>query len=213
MGDLTLWAAFLLAAIIINISPGPELVFVITRTITHGKKHGFYSSLGTGSGSMVHVIMVASGLALILSKSLVAFNIIKILGAVYLFYLGIKAFQSKRTQTLFLNKDKDHADTSLVSFRKGFFVGLLNPKSVIFFMAFLPQFVRDGLGTFWGQIINLGAITILMGIVFEIAAIFMTNEISKTLFRKKIFSSLVDKLTGSIPILLGLRLAFTTQNK
>jgi threonine/homoserine/homoserine lactone efflux protein len=143
----------------------------------------------------------------------VAFNIIKILGAVYLFYLGIKAFRSKRTQTLFLNKDEDHANTSFDSFRKGFFVGLLNPKSVIFFMAFLPQFVRDGLGTFWGQIINLGAITILMGIVFEIAAIFMTNEISKTLFRKKIFSSLVDKLTGSILILLGLRLAFTTQNK
>ena len=91
MSDYAFWAAFLLAAVIINISPGPELIFVITRTITHGKKHGFFSSLGTGSGSMVHVVLVASGLAIILSKSLVAFNIIKVLGAIYLLYLGIKA--------------------------------------------------------------------------------------------------------------------------
>jgi threonine/homoserine/homoserine lactone efflux protein len=213
MGDLAFWAAFSLAAILINISPGPELVFVITRTIAHGRKHGFYSSLGTGSGSMVHVVMVASGFALILSKSLVAFNIIKILGAVYLFYLGIKAFRSKRTEALSFNKDADNVDTSLDSFRKGFFVGLLNPKSVIFFMAFLPQFVRTDLGAFWVQIINLGVITVLMGIVFEIVAIVMTNKISKILFRKKTFSNLIDKLTGSILILLGLRLAFTTQNK
>lgn len=213
MGDHAFWAAFLLAAIIINISPGPELVFVITRTITHGKKHGFYSSAGTGSGSMVHVVMVASGLALILSKSLVAFNIIKILGAAYLFYLGIKAFRSKGTETLSFRTDSDHVDTSLASFRKGFFVGLLNPKSVIFFMAFLPQFVRTDSGAFWVQIINLGAITIMMGIVFEIVAILMTNKMSKILFGKKTFSNLIDKIMGSILILLGLRLVFTTQNK
>jgi threonine/homoserine/homoserine lactone efflux protein len=177
MDNHAFWAAFLLAAVIINIAPGPELIFFITRTITHGKKHGFYSSLGTGNGSMVHVVMVASGLAVILSKSLVAFNIIKILGAAYLFYLGIKSFRSNGTEALSFRKDSDNVDTSLDSFRKGFFVGLLNPKSVIFFMAFLPQFVRTDSGTFWAQIINLGAITVLMGIVFEIAAILMTNSI------------------------------------
>ena len=213
MSDYAFWAAFLLAAMIINISPGPELIFVITRTITHGKKHGFFSSLGTGSGSMVHVVLVASGLAIILSKSLVAFNIIKILGAIYLFYLGIKAFHSKGTEVLSFKNISGNVDTLLDSFRKGFFVGLLNPKSVIFFMAFLPQFVRAASGTFWIQIIDLGAITVLMGIVFEIVAIFMTNKMSKILLGKKAFSSLVDKLMGSILILLGLRLVFSTQDK
>jgi threonine/homoserine/homoserine lactone efflux protein len=213
MSDIAFWSAFLLTAILINISPGPELVFVISRTITHGKKHGFYSSLGTGSGSMIHVVMVAFGLAFILSKSLVAFNIIKIMGAAYLFYLGIKAFLSKGTEALVENKNADNQETSLASYQKGFWVGVLNPKSVMFFMSFLPQFVRADSGTFGQQIIILGTITNSMAIVFEAVAILMTSQVSKMLFRNRSFSSLIDKVSGSILILLGLRLVLTPQNK
>ncbi|MEL7568195.1 MAG: LysE family translocator [Dehalobacterium sp.] len=212
MINVAFWASFLLAAILINISPGPELIYVITRTVTYGRKDGFYSALGAGSGSMVHVVMVAFGLSLILSRSLVAFYIIKILGAGYLIYLGIKAFLSKDEEAVSFKGDVERTDTPFDSFRKGVLVGLLNPKSIIFFMAFLPQFVRADAGAFCTQIVILGVLTIIMGILFEILVILLTNRIREVLFKDKLVSKFINKVMGSVLILLGLRLAFISHS-
>jgi len=210
MYSTSYWTPFIIAAIIINISPGPELIYVISRTISLGKKDGFFSSFGSGTGSFVHVLMVAFGLAHILSKSLIVFNIIKLLGAGYLIYLGVKAVISKKFQMEIIKKDSAKIYPAYNSYFKGLLVGLLNPKSIIFFLSFLPQFVKTDAGEFFEQIIMLGAITVIMGMIIGILVVLMINKIVNILFKDEMFSSFLDKIMRSILILLGIKLLLST---
>jgi threonine/homoserine/homoserine lactone efflux protein len=208
MLDCSLLPGFLIATLIINISPGPEMIFVISTTISSGKKQGLLAALGAATGSTVHVLMVAFGLAVILSTSLVAFTVIKILGAVYLCYLGIKALISRTSTVITENR------TGRITrgYRKGFFVGVLNPKSVIFFLAFLPQFVNPQLSSYSFQITTLGLCTVIAGILIELAVILLVDRIADIISRKKRIMMFIDKLTGMVLICFGLKLALSTQH-
>lgn len=208
MFDYSLLTGFFIAAFIINISPGPEMIFVITSTINDGKRHGLLAALGAATGSTVHVLMVAFGLAVILSTSLIVFTIIKIVGAIYLGYLGIKAIILK-SETIVTN-------TKVVStekyYQKGILVGILNPKSVIFFLAFLPQFVNPNIGSYSFQIISLGLFTVLAGVLVELLVILLVNRIAEVISKKQKIMMLIDKVMGCVLVFFGLRLAFSTQN-
>lgn len=211
MQNLTFWTGYLIAVFLINISPGPEMIFVISSTMSKGKKQGFFSALGAATGSTVHVILVAFGLAIILSTSLMLFAIIKIVGAIYLVYLGIKAIISKNNSLVISNDGQNISDKSFLSYYKGVLVGVLNPKSAIFFLAFLPQFVRPENGSFSFQIICLGVITVIAGILIELVIIFIVNKTVHFLSQKQIILDIIDKLMGSILICLGIRLALSSQ--
>lgn len=205
MESSSYWLLFFSAAIAINISPGPDLIYILSKTIAQGRKIGIASSLGVCSGALVHVFAAAFGLSAILATSAIAFSAVKYVGAAYLIYLGIQALRSKGS-TFDMPVKNEVKITAWKAFRQGALADILNPKVAIFFMAFLPQFVRPELGHNSVQIIILGT---LVAIVVE-SFIVLTAAQTTNFFRKnRHFAVWLDRILGSVLIGLGLRLAFT----
>jgi threonine/homoserine/homoserine lactone efflux protein len=206
MESYSYWLLFLSAAIAINITPGPAMVYILSRTIAQGRKIGIASSLGVCSGSLVHIFAAAFGLSAILATSAMSFSIVKYVGAAYLIYLGIRALKSKRISFDNPVNLQEHS-TFWKAFRQGVLIDILNPKVAIFFMAFLPQFVRPELGHAPGQILILGFLVILIGMVIE-SVLVLTAARTTIFFRNNSqFFTLLDRILGSMLICLGIRLA------
>ncbi len=200
------WVIFFSAAVAINISPGPDLIYILSKTIAQGRKIGIASSLGVCSGALVHVFSAALGLSAILATSAMAFTIVKYIGAAYLIYLGIKALRSKGT-TFDLPEKNGGKITAWQAFRQGALVDILNPKVAIFFMAFLPQFVRPEIGYSSLQILFLGILVILVAVVIETFIVLSAAQTTNFFRRNRRFSAWLDRILGSILIGLGMRLA------
>lgn len=190
------------------IAPGPDMLYVITRGMTYGRKAGIVSAFGVICGIVVHTTAAALGITLILQTSAFAFLIVKYLGAIYLIYLGIKAWQDKSTPSL-------QTPTSGASFRALFWQGLLsnvlNPKIAIFFLAFLPQFVDKGSSQVPLQMTILGLTFAGFGLCFLVVAGYSAGAIGGWLTRRPYFAHFLQRLAGGILIGLGVRLAFTKQ--
>jgi threonine/homoserine/homoserine lactone efflux protein len=166
MTDLTYWLLFLSAAVALNISPGPDLVYILSRSVVHGTRVGLASTLGVCTGAFVHVLAASLGLSAILAASSTAFTAVKYAGAVYLIYLGILSIRSAGSS--FSTSDPGGSSiTTWQAFRQGIMVDVLNPKVSIFFMALLPQFVRDGHGSQASQLIMLGTLVICVALLVE----------------------------------------------
>ena len=211
MESTSYWLLFFSAAFAINISPGPDMIYILSKTIAQGKKIGIASSLGVCSGALVHVFAAALGLSAILATSAIAFSIVKFLGGAYLIYLGIQALRSKGIS--FEMPDKKKADTTAwKAFRQGALVDILNPKVAIFFMAFLPQFVRPELGHNSAQIIILGVLVDLVAIPVEFFLVFSAAQTTGFFRNNRKLSIWLDRIMGSVLIGLGVRLALTENN-
>ena len=202
------WLLFFSAAIAINIAPGPDMVYIISKTIAQGRKIGFASSLGVCAGALFHVFAAALGLSAILATSAIAFSIVKYIGAAYLLYLGIKALLSKGT-TFDSPDKKDVEFTAWEAFRQGALVDILNPKVAIFFMAFLPQFIRPELGHTSTQIIGLGFLVILVAIVVEFLIVLTAAQTTSFFRSNRKLSIWLDRVLGTVLIGLAIRLALT----
>ncbi len=208
MESSSYWLLFLSAAIAINIAPGPDLIYIISKTIAQGRKIGFASSLGVSSGALVHVFAAALGLSAILATSAIAFSIVKYIGAAYLIYLGVKSLKSKGTTFDALDR-KEEAFTPWQAYKQGVLVDVLNPKVAIFFMAFLPQFIRPELGHTSGQLIGLGFLVILLAIVIEFAIVLTAAQTTSFFRSNPKFSAWLDRVLGTVLIALAVRLALT----
>ena len=136
------WTTFVTAAILLNLSPGPDIAFILGQTVRGGRRAGFAAMAGIWTGALVHVGFVAAGLTAILASSAVAFSIVKWVGTAYLIYLGLSALGSKGGK--FINDKVEISPSGLKVMRQGVLVSLLNPKVAFFFLAFLPQFVVPG---------------------------------------------------------------------
>ncbi len=208
MDTISYWLVFLSAAFAINISPGPDLIYIVSRTIAQGRKIGLASSLGVCTGALVHIFAAALGLSAILATSAMAFSVVKYIGAAYLFYLGIQTLRSKGI-SFDVPAKKETETTVWQAFRQGVLVDVLNPKVAVFFMAFLPQFIRPELGHDSVQIIFLGVLVDLLGLVVE-SLVVLTAARTTGFFRANPKVSIwLDRLLGSVLIGLGLRLALT----
>ncbi len=206
MESISYWVLFFSAALAINLSPGPDLIYILSKTIAGGRKVGIASSLGVCTGAMVHVFAAALGLSAILATSAFAFSFVKYAGAAYLIYLGIRAIKSKGTAFDKLAATNQKT-TPWQAFKQGALVDILNPKVAIFFMAFLPQFVRSELGHTSVQIIILGSLVILVAIAVELIIVLAAAQTTE-FFRKNCKLSVwLDRISGSVLIGLGLRLA------
>lgn len=202
------WLLFFSAAFAINISPGPDIVYIVSKTIAQGRKIGFASSLGVSTGALFHVFAAALGLSAILATSAIAFSIVKYAGAGYLVYLGIKSLLSKGTT--FDKPDKNRSiSTPWQAFRQGVMIDILNPKVAIFFMAFLPQFIRPGYGSTPLQIIGLGTIVVLMAIPIEFTIVLTASQTTGFFRQNRQFSVWLDRVLGTVLIGLAVRLALT----
>lgn len=207
MYDLQHWLFFFSAAFAINISPGPDVVYIVSNTLAQGRRIGFASSFGVCAGALVHVLAAAVGISAILVTSATAFTIVKWAGAGYLIYLGIKTLASAG-QAFALKSDKFPRLSFFLAFRRGMMIDILNPKVAVFFMAFLPQFVDPALGFVPAQLVLLGVLVIAVAIMVEAVYVLGSSSLTTSLRRNPGIGRWLDRLLGGVLIGLGLRLAF-----
>ncbi len=203
------WIVFFLSVIVFNISPGPDVLYILSKTIAHGKKIGFASSLGVCVGAFVHVFAAALGLSAILMTSPVAFKIVQYLGVVYLLFLAYKSF--KNSSLDLAETEGEKSDCSFWgAFRQGVLIDILNPKVAIFFIAFLPQFIREGHGSTSFQFTYLGLIIILVSLIVEFFYIMLAATLAKKIKESPTFKQRADKCIGGVFIALGIKLALAS---
>jgi len=196
--------AFLIAALALNLAPGPDMLYVIGRSVGQGRKAGIVSSLGVFVGCWVHILAAAFGIAALLRSSPVAFNVVRYAGAAYLIYLGIKMLAQKTD----LASQQLKTERLGVIFRQGAITNMLNPKVAIFFLAFLPQFVDARRGNVVLQILLLGLIFNVGGTLVNLAVAYAGGTLGELLRRNQSIARLQRRFTGLIFVGLGLRLAW-----
>lgn len=210
MIPLSTLLVFLAAAFGLLVMPGPAVLYITTRGIAHGRKAGIASVLGIELAALCHSVAAAFGLSAILVASSLAFNTVKYLGAAYLIYLGIKTLLSRKG----ILEDEVIASPTLASlFRKGFLVNLLNPKTALFFYAFLPQFVDPARGSAVLQILFLGALFVVLATITDSTYALLSSQIGVMLFRWKPFQRVHKYVTGGIYISLGVGAAVSGLGK
>jgi threonine/homoserine/homoserine lactone efflux protein len=206
MYDFNHWLVFFAAALALNISPGPDIAYIVSNTVARGPRHGFAASFGVCSGSVVHVLAAAFGLSAILAASALAFSAVKWVGAAYLIYLGIKALLSAGAQFR-IAADTQARSSAFAVYRQGFMIDVLNPKVAVFFMAFLPQFANPALGHIPAQLVLHGALVIAVALVVEAGIVLIAARFTAALRRNPRIGLWLDRALGTVLIGLGLRLA------
>ncbi len=199
------WTTFLTAAVLLNLSPGPDIAFILGQTVRGGRQSGFAAMFGIWTGAFGHVLMAAAGLSVILATSALAFSVVKWAGAAYLIWLGISALRSGGGSFV---SDEIKGATNLTSvYKQGAMVGLLNPKVAIFFLAFLPQFVVEGAGPIWAQMFLHGCLIILVAALIEPPLVIAGERLTSKLRGNPRIGLWMDRSLGAIFIALGTRLA------
>jgi threonine/homoserine/homoserine lactone efflux protein len=204
MPEKAAFVAFLIAAFALNLAPGPDMLYVIGRSVGQGRKAGIVSSLGVFVGCWVHILAAAFGIAALLQSSPMAFNAVRYAGAAYLIYLGIKMLAQKTD----LTSQQLKAESLGAIFRQGAITNMLNPKVAIFFLAFLPQFVDARRGNVVLQILLLGLIFNVGGTLVNLAVAYAGGTLGELLRRNQSIARLQRRFTGLIFVGLGLRLAW-----
>lgn len=200
---------FLLSAIILNITPGPDTVYILSRSISQGRMTGVYSALGTGAGCAVHTLLASLGLSVILTQSAMAFSIVKMAGALYLGYLGIRMVITKKG---ILNVEAPKLRSKKNAFLQGLLIDVLNPKVALFFLSFMPQFIDPQ--SYYGILpfLLLGLTFIVTGTLWLLMVVYFSSQVSGLLRRNSLAATITDKACGSIYFLLGIKLLTSERN-
>ena len=199
------WLPFILTAVILNITPGPDMIYLISQSVSSGKKVGFASILGFGTGALIHSLFAALGITAIITASIAAFQILKITGAGYLFYLGAKTLLQKNSNLSAVSEEK--RKTSFIqSYINAVIIDLTNPKVAVFFMALLPQFYRNNGSSELYQFMLLGGIIVIIAFFIEGIIVLLSDKIACSLKNNRLVSKIFDKLFGSVLIALGIKL-------
>jgi threonine/homoserine/homoserine lactone efflux protein len=201
---------FLLAALALLLIPGPAVLYIVARGVAQGKKAGMASVLGIELAGLCHAMAAAFGLSAILLASSLAFNLVKYVGAAYLVYLGIKTIVSKATVSA---GDSSPPPSLSQLFRKGFMVQLFNPKTALFFYAFLPQFVDPARGSSILQILLLGVLFVLLATITDSIYALISSGVGRMLTRRVAFQRIQKYVTGGIYISLGVAAAVSGSGK
>ncbi|MDB5981011.1 MAG: lysE type translocator family protein [Pseudomonas sp.] len=184
--------------------PGPAVLMVLTRTIQGGRKTGILTGLGIATGDFVHTLCAAVGLSALLMTSALAFNVVKIVGAGYLMYLGIRALLEKSSDP---SLPALPSVTPMNAFFQAIPAEVLNPKTALFFLAFLPQFVRPEVGSSFLQFTTLGLIFVAMSMMYTTLIVLSIRPLGRMVKRLSWLSRWQGKIIGTIFISLGLRVA------
>ncbi len=203
--SLAHWATFITAAVLLNLSPGPDMAFILGQTAKRGVQSGFSAMFGIWTGAFIHVIFAALGLSAILATSAVAFSAVKWIGAAYLIWLGIQALRSKGTN---ISVNGQASPKKLIRiFKQGVLVAVLNPKVAIFFLAFLPQFVEAGAGPVSAQLFLHGSLIIVVAALVEPPLILIGGKLTGFLSNNTQVSRWMDRGLGALFVGLGIKLA------
>ena len=201
------WSAFLLAAFLLNISPGPDFAFILSHTVKGGKKAGTAAMLGIWTGAFCHALLAALGLSAIIATSATAFSVVKWAGVAYLLWLGLHALRSDGGTLLMDKKDKSRSFGSV--YRQGVFIDLLNPKVATFFLAFLPQFIVEGAGPVWAQLMLHGVLIIAVAAFVEPPLILLGDRVTERLRQSRSLRVWLDRVLGFVLVSLGIKLAMS----
>lgn len=198
------YGMYITSSIILALIPGTDTVFILGQSISNSRKSGIYSALGVCSGILVHTFLAAFGLSIILKNSITAFNIVKSLGVLYLVYMGIKSIRSK--EDMLISDGEKSKENLKKSFVQGVISNVLNPKVALFFLAFLPQFV-DNENTYGAlPFAILGLTSFMISGIWCVSLSIFASLISKFLKRNKNFGKIINKISGTIFIILGINL-------
>ncbi|MBN2709503.1 MAG: LysE family translocator [Calditrichaceae bacterium] len=195
---------FFISSLVIIIAPGPDFLYVTTRGIADGNKAGLLSALGVCVGLLIHTMFAAFGLSAIIQASRTVYLIIQYVGAAYLIYLGFKAIITKKTINS-LNIEQGNKNSRI--FKQAILTNVFNPKAIVTFMAFLPQFVDAGIESHITQFICLGCIFSALAVFWFALAGFFAGVIGNYVKRNDLFQRTIKYISGTIMIALGLRLA------
>ncbi|MET8332245.1 LysE family translocator [Streptosporangium canum] len=209
MPDLTTLALFAAATLALLLVPGPAVLYIVTRSVAQGRGAGMVSVLGIHLGSVVHVAAAALGVSALLAASATAFALVKYLGAAYLVWLGVRKLMSRPDGA-------EAAEVPIASrsrmFWEGFVVNVLNPKTAIFFLAFLPQFTDPSRGPIAPQILLLGVIWTVLGMTSDGAFALLASAMAGRLRRSARARRRLDVTSGVVYIGLGAVAAFTGES-
>jgi threonine/homoserine/homoserine lactone efflux protein len=201
MLNLPTLPVFLLAALLLLLTPGPAVLYIVARSLDQGRLAGFVSVLSIETGNLVHVLAATLGLSAILVSSSTAFSIVKYLGAAYLIYLGVRRLLTRESPL----QSSALPPKSLGSiYRQGVLVAILNPKTALFFFAFLPQFVDASRGSVPLQLLSLGCLFVLMAVCTDSMYSLLAGTAGKWLKGTPAFLRVERYVVGSIYIGLGL---------
>jgi RhtB (resistance to homoserine/threonine) family protein len=200
---------FWAAGILLNLTPGPDTVYILGRSIAQGREAGIASALGISVGSIFHTCAAALGLSAILATSALAFGTIKLLGGAYLIFLGLKMILERRGQLSL--PSNFHRRTTTAAFRQGVLTNVLNPKVALFFLAFLPQFIDPASGTKVFAFLFLGLTFVTTGTIWCLILAWFASAFSERLRTSEPVSQWFNRTAGALFVFLGVRLATVKQ--
>ena len=202
---------FVAAALALLLIPGPAVIYIVSRSMEQGRLAGFVSDVGIHTATLVHVLAASLGLSALLMSSALAFAAVKYLGAAYLVWLGLrKLFGSNSSPE---NDPVSRQISHLRLFREGFIVNLLNPKTALFFLAFLPQFVEVSRGHVAMQIAFLGLLFTALGLVTDGCYAMAAGTAGNWIKRNRRYARFERYLSGTVLVGLGLTAAFSGPGK
>ena len=197
MPDPSTLLVFAGASVALLVFPGPSVIYIVTRSVEQGRRAGLVSMLGVEAGSLVHLAAAALGLSAIVASSATAFSVVKYAGAAYLVYLGVQRWRGGHE-----NPGREDPQPRAELFRQGMVVNVLNPKTAIFFLAFLPQFVDPSMAVA-PQVLVLGAEFIAMAVISDGAYAVVAGTLGERVRRSAVANRWVDRAAGGALIGLG----------
>lgn len=210
MLDVSKLPLFFVATVVLLLTPGPAVLYIVARSVDQGRRAGLVSVLGIEAGNSVHVLAAAFGLSALLASSALAFSAVKYLGAAYLIFLGVRKLLSPETV---IPVAAGPAPSRRRIFWQGVLVTVLNPKTALFFLAFLPQFVDSSRGSIAPQLLILGGLVVVMGTVSDSLYALTAGTLGNWLKTTPRFWRAERYLVGSVYLGLGLTAALAGPSK
>lgn len=200
MPDPSRLALFVGAALLLLVVPGPAVLYVVTQSVSHGRRAGIASVAGITTGTLVHIAAATVGLSALLASSALAFDVVKYLGAAYLIVIGVRRLLGLEPE---LEPQARVPRSHGRLCRQGIVVNVLNPKTALFFLAFLPQFVDPARGAVWLQILALGLLFAALGFVSDSSWALVSGTLGERLRRSRRFPAIQRYVSGSVFVGLG----------
>jgi threonine/homoserine/homoserine lactone efflux protein len=201
---------FVGAALLLLVVPGPSVLYIVTQSVSHGRRAGIASVAGITTGTLVHIAAATVGLSALLASSAVAFDVVKYLGAAYLIVIGVRRLAGlERAQE---ERARGTRDLGRL-YRQGIVVNTLNPKTALFFLAFLPQFVDPSRGVAWVQVLLLGLLFATLGFLSDGTWALVAGTLGDRLRRSRRFPAVQRYVSGSVFVGLGAVAAFSAPVK
>jgi len=200
---------FVVAVFLLNITPGPDTAYIVGRSVAQGRGAGLMSALGISAGCCIHSLACAFGLTALLAASVTAFTVVKFIGAIYLIYLGVRLIFAKPAEDAPVGEARASSTPKSLRqlFLQGFWTNVLNPKVVLFFVSFFPQFVATGSDHKTFAFLVLGAVFVVMSMIWNSFVAWIAGSVTQRFSGKPTVKRWLDRGVGSAFVGLGIKLA------